>query len=114
MSFETEPNPSNNLSNLEPWQNLDNLYERALTRFLERSGFDYRDYLDEDELAEYAAAEQAELEQVGYPERRNTVKGKVVIEVLGGVAYLMSQPEGVEVEIIDRDNENEEHEREVQ
>jgi hypothetical protein len=29
---------------------------------------------------------------------------KVVIEVLGGVAYVKSVPEGVEVEIIDYDN----------
>ena len=29
---------------------------------------------------------------------------KVVIEVLGGVAYLISAPEGIEVEIIDLDN----------
>lgn len=32
---------------------------------------------------------------------------KVVIEVLGGVAYVASQPEDVEVEIIDHDNLNE-------
>lgn len=31
--------------------------------------------------------------------------GKVVIEVLGGVAEVTSQPDGVEVEIIDHDNE---------
>lgn len=30
---------------------------------------------------------------------------KVVIEVLGGVAYVKSAPEGTYVEIIDRDNE---------
>jgi hypothetical protein len=29
---------------------------------------------------------------------------KVVIEVLGGVAYVKSVPEGVDVEIIDLDN----------
>jgi hypothetical protein len=29
---------------------------------------------------------------------------KVVIQVLGGVAYLVSAPEGIEVEIIDLDN----------
>jgi len=29
---------------------------------------------------------------------------KVVIQVLGGVAYLISAPEGIEVEIIDLDN----------
>jgi len=29
---------------------------------------------------------------------------KVVIQVLGGVAYLLSAPEGMEVEIIDLDN----------
>lgn len=30
---------------------------------------------------------------------------KVMIEVLGGVAYVKECPEGVEVEIIDHDNE---------
>jgi hypothetical protein len=30
---------------------------------------------------------------------------KVVIEVSGGVAYVLSCPDDVEVEIIDRDNE---------
>jgi hypothetical protein len=30
---------------------------------------------------------------------------KVIIEVIGGVAYLVSAPAGTEVEIIDRDNE---------
>lgn len=29
---------------------------------------------------------------------------KVVIEVLGGVAYVKSAPEGIDVEIIDFDN----------
>ena len=32
---------------------------------------------------------------------------KVVIEVLGGVAYVAKCPEGVTVEIIDHDNESE-------
>lgn len=39
--------------------------------------------------------------------------GKVVIEVLGGVAEVTSQPEGVEVEIIDHDNESAEAEGEI-
>jgi hypothetical protein len=30
---------------------------------------------------------------------------KVIIEVIGGVAHLVSAPAGVEVEIIDLDNE---------
>jgi hypothetical protein len=30
---------------------------------------------------------------------------KVVIEVMGGVAYLVSAPEGIEVEINDLDNQ---------
>jgi len=30
---------------------------------------------------------------------------KVVIEVVGGVAHVVSAPAGMEVEIIDRDNE---------
>ena len=29
---------------------------------------------------------------------------RVIIEVLGGVAYVTSAPEGIEVEIIDLDN----------
>ena len=39
--------------------------------------------------------------------------GKVVIEVLGGVAEITAQPEGVEVEILDHDNEAAEAEGEV-
>jgi len=30
---------------------------------------------------------------------------KVIVEVMGGVAYVTSAPAGVEVQIIDRDNE---------
>jgi len=30
---------------------------------------------------------------------------KVIIEVIGGVAHVVSAPAGIEVEIIDRDNE---------
>jgi hypothetical protein len=30
---------------------------------------------------------------------------KVIIEVVGGVAHVVSAPAGMEVEIIDRDNE---------
>jgi hypothetical protein len=30
---------------------------------------------------------------------------KVIIEVVGGVAHVVSAPAGIEVEIIDRDNE---------
>jgi hypothetical protein len=33
---------------------------------------------------------------------------KIVVEVLGGVAEVTRQPEGIEVEIIDHDNNNEE------
>lgn len=29
---------------------------------------------------------------------------KVVVQVLGGVAYVLSAPEGIDVEIIDLDN----------
>lgn len=32
---------------------------------------------------------------------------KVIIEVLGGVAYVTSAPQGIEVEIIDLDNREE-------
>ena len=36
--------------------------------------------------------------------KRERVMNKVVIEVLGGVAYVKSASEGIEVEIIDYDN----------
>jgi hypothetical protein len=36
--------------------------------------------------------------------------GKVVIEVLGGVAEVTSKPDDIEVEIIDHDNEDAEDE----
>ncbi len=83
---------------------LDMLYDRAVARYLEASGFDVRDHLTADELVHYHAAEHGELEQrFGMP----TAIGKVVIEVYGGVAAVTSKPEHVEVEIIDHDNEEE-------
>ena len=73
---------------------LEELTDLAYERFLDESIFDFRDYLDEKELARYEEAEQ-------------TVRdlGKVVIEISGGVAYVTNNPTGVEVEIIDHDNE---------
>ena len=41
------------------------------------------------------------------PEAVERSARKVIIEVLGGVAYVASQPDDVEVEIIDYDNVNE-------
>jgi len=35
---------------------------------------------------------------------------KVIIEVVGGVAHVVSAPAGTEVEIIDRDNEGADNE----
>jgi hypothetical protein len=35
---------------------------------------------------------------------------KVIIEVVGGVAHVVSAPAGMEVEIIDRDNEEADNE----
>jgi hypothetical protein len=49
--------------------------------------------------------DEAALEGTERPER------KVIIEVLGGVAYVASQPDGVEVQIIDYDNEEAEAEQ---
>jgi hypothetical protein len=81
---------------------LETLYQRAVTRYLEASGFDVRKHLTEEELAQYHTAEQAAFEQtLGQP----TAIGKVVIEVLGGVAEVTSKPDHVEVTIIDHDNE---------
>src|SRR5260221_2992444 len=81
---------------------LDILFERAVTRYLETSGFHLRDHLTDDELAQYHAAEYMAFEQTfGTP----TSIGKVVVEVLGGVAEVTSKPDHVEVTIIDHDNE---------
>ena len=45
---------------------------------------------------------------------KKKAKKKVVIEVQGGVAYVAKCPRGVEVEIIDRDNEEAEAEAKIQ
>lgn len=73
---------------------MEELVDLAYERFVQETNFDFRDYLDEKELARYDEAEQA----------MNDVR-KVVIEVLGGVAYVASAPPDVEVEIINHDNE---------
>jgi hypothetical protein len=81
---------------------LELLYESAVTRYLEASGFDVRDHLTDEELAQYQAAQQVEFAAIfGAPK----AIGKVIVEVLGGVAEVTSKPEHVEVEIIDHDNE---------
>lgn len=73
---------------------MEELVDLAYERFIQETNFDFRGYLDEKELARYDEAEQAMNDS-----------RKVVIEVLGGVAYVSSTPPGVEVEIIDHDNE---------
>ena len=50
----------------------------------------------------------ASHEQPEEQSREEPATRKVVIEVLGGVAYVASCPEDVAVEIIDYDNTNEE------
>jgi hypothetical protein len=84
---------------------LDTLYELAVGRFLEESEFDVRDHLTDSELPMWEEAQRIELEH--FTHRRQTA-AKVVIEVLGGVAEVTSKPDGVEVEIVDHDNEEKE------
>jgi hypothetical protein len=84
---------------------LDALYDRALGRLLDDMDFDPRDCLTEDELAQWEMAQQEELQSIV---RCPHYAGKVVIEVLGGVAEVTSQPDNIEVEIIDHDNEEQE------
>jgi hypothetical protein len=64
--------------------------------------FDPRDYLTEDERAHWETAQQEELESIFSGPR---FAGKVVVEVLGGVAEVTSKPDNIEVEIVDHDNE---------
>lgn len=90
---------------------LETLRERALLRLLGATSFDWRDYLTDEEATQYNAA--LELEG-GQPEPEHvpavtgetlTSVGRVLIEVYGGVAAVTEKPEGVDVEIIDHDNE---------
>jgi hypothetical protein len=81
---------------------LDALYDRALGRLLADMDFDARDYLTEDELVQWETAQQEELEGIFSGPQ---YAGKVVVEVLGGVAEVTSKPDNIEVEIIDHDNE---------
>src|SRR5690348_16452348 len=84
---------------------LDTLYNRALQRYLEAIDFEARDHLTEEELRQWDAAWTLALG--GPTPAQPRAIGKVVIEVLGSVAYVMSQPDNIEVEIIDHDNLNE-------
>ncbi len=84
----------------------DELYDLAVSRHLEQSDFDCRDYLTDEERLQY---DEAVLFTAAQPAPDIRTIGKVVIEVLGGVAYVTSQPDEVQVEIIDHDNDNEEH-----
>ena len=81
---------------------LDALYDRALGRLLGDMDFDPRDYLTEDELANWETAQREELTSIF---SRPHYAGKVVVEVLGGVAEVTSKPGQIEVEIIDHDHE---------
>lgn len=80
---------------------LNTLHDRAVVRHLEASGFDARVYLTDDELRQWEAAQAVENELL--MTQHNV--GKVVVEVWGGVAEVTSNPERVEVEIIDHDND---------
>ena len=55
-----------------------------------------------DSLAFYRDMLHAAYQQI---RERKAAERRVVIEVLGGVAEVTRQPEGIEVEIIDHDNE---------
>ena len=81
---------------------LDTMYELAVGRFLAASGFDIRDHLTEPELARWEQAQRVEREHLTH---RRQAAARVVVEVLGGVAEVTSNPMGIEVEIIDHDNE---------
>ena len=88
-------------------QVLKMLRERALMRLLGASSFDWRDYLTDEEIAQYDNAmelEGAQPEEVADTGETLVKLGKVLIEVYGGVAAVTSNPSGVEVEIVDHDN----------
>ncbi len=88
-----------------PTDVLTELYELAVNRFLDADNFDYRDYLTDEELAQYQEAERLGTSHLT-PAARTV--GKVIIEVYGGVADVTSKPDDIEVEIIDHDNEMDE------
>jgi hypothetical protein len=84
----------------ETW--VDKLFNLALDRFIEETDFDARDYLTAEEVAQWDAAQLEELSAgVDGPK----YAGKVVIEVLDGVAEVTAKPDNIEVEIVDHDNE---------
>lgn len=120
----------------------DDLYELAVSRHLEQSDFDCRDFLTDEERLQYDEAVlfagaaptlqtpptrqgwlyllnkandfNAGLEDEGHTAQvidelhflyRQAEIGRVVIEVYGGVADVTSKTDGIEVEIIDHDNE---------
>ncbi len=87
------------------------LHELAINRCLEQINFDYRDYLSDEELLAYQEAERWDTAHLTPEPTEPQVQavGKVVIEVYGGVADVTSKPDGIEVEIIDLDNDSEEH-----
>jgi hypothetical protein len=97
VSMSSEESPTGSAS-----ETLDALYDRALGRFLNGMDFDPREYLTEGELALWETAQQEELETIFSGPQ---YAGRVVIEVLGGVAEVTAKPENIEVEIIDHDNE---------
>jgi hypothetical protein len=82
---------------------LDALYDRALGRLLDDMDFDPREYLTADERAQWETAQQEELQSIFSGPQ---YAGKVIVEVLGGVAEVTAKPENIEVEIIDHDNED--------
>ncbi len=92
-------------------ETINTLYDRALQRYLAAIDFEARDHLTEEELIQWDAAWTVELGAPTQAQARRKA-GTVVIEVLGGVAYVMSHPDDVEVEIIDHDDENAEAEKE--
>ncbi len=97
MSADSEPARQHSPSEI-----LDTLYNLALDRFMEESDFDARDYLTDEELGQWEVAQQEELESAFDGPK---YAGKVVVEVLGGVAEVTSKPDNIDVEIIDHDNE---------
>jgi hypothetical protein len=58
---------------------MEELVNLAYERFVRESNFDFRDYLDDEEQARYDAADR-EISELR----------RIVIEVLGGVAYVAS------------------------
>jgi hypothetical protein len=100
VSMSSEGSPTGSASEL-----LDALYDRALGRLLDDMDFDPRDYLTEDECAHWETVQHEEVKSIFSGPH---YAGKVVIEVLGGVAEVTSRPDNIEVEIVDHDNEESE------